>query len=170
MRPKTPAGTRTDDPEHGFGDEEFDINDPMLGDLSKLLGYSEERLTPQQIDFDDCSPQELLMVRALINQRLKVCGIQGIDLEEEFLIQLSWARGLQKRLAGPTFKANEQAAALMASNNALKEISRLRDDIYNSEMVRRMEKCLLDVMRAQPPEIRDAFMEKYRSAIGEVKR
>lgn len=115
---------------------------------------------------DDMSASDLLMLHARIGAMLSDAGLAKLDLEQEFLVQLAHARGVQQLLREREGKANEQAAALNGVTSILKEIVRLREAVSNIEKIQKLEGIIVRVMKTQPAEVREDFMERYRELAG----
>jgi uncharacterized protein (UPF0147 family) len=62
--------------------------------------------------------------------------------------------------------ANQRAQVLNSVSNMIQQMVKSRVDLYNAERIRRMEQVLLQVMRAQPLEVRQAFFDSYSKALG----
>lgn len=127
----------------------------------------EYRSTPvHHILLDDMPPADLLMLHARIGAMLSDAGLAKLDLEQEFLVQLAHARGIQQLLREGDGKANEQAAALNGVTTILKEIVKLREAVSNIEKIQKLEGIIVRVMKTQPAEVREDFMERYRDLVG----
>lgn len=125
------------------------------------------RSTPvHHVMLDDMSPADLLMLHARVGAMLSDAGLAKLDLEQEFLVQLAHARGIQQLLREGDGKASEQAAALNGVTTILKEIVRLREAVSNIEKIQRLEGIIVRVMKTQPAEVREDFMERYRDLVG----
>lgn len=62
--------------------------------------------------------------------------------------------------------ANQRAQVLNSVSNMIQQMVKSRVDLYNAERIRRMEQVLLQVMRTQPLEVRQAFFDSYSKALG----
>lgn len=129
--------------------------------------------TPQayRVQLEDMEPSELLLLKARIDVLLAQAGLTKLNLEDEFLVQLAHARGLQADLRDGLGKPGERAAALNAASTVLKDIVKLREQVVSLERMSKLEAAIVKIMRGQPPEIRDEFLSKYREIVekyGEV--
>lgn len=109
--------------------------------------------------------QELLSAKTLIERILAERKGEEIDVEQEYLIQLGYAREIQKRLNEEGTRPGELAQAMNSVTKILTQLAEARETLYNTEMLRRIEREVVEIFRAQPPKIRDEFLKRYESAV-----
>lgn len=140
-------------------------------DLARAAEVPEADLPPRvsasRIYLEDLDDADLILLKARIESLLQSKGLDRLDLEGEFLVQLAHARGLQEDLRDGVGKPGERASALTAVNTTLKELVKLRDTVINQQRMSKIEGALVRVMREQPPEVRDEFLLRYREIVAE---
>ena len=125
------------------------------------------RVCASRVYLEDLDDADLILLKARIESLLQSKGLDKLDLEGEFLVQLAHARGLQEDLRSGVGKPGERASALTAVNTTLKELVKLRDTVINQQRMAKIEAALVKVMREQPPMVRDEFLQRYREIVAE---
>lgn len=64
--------------------------------------------------------------------------------------------------------ANQRAQVLNSVSSLLQQIAKTRTDLHNAERLRKLEQILLQVMREQPLEVKEAFFESYSRQLGDA--
>lgn len=124
---------------------------------------------PGDYPLDELTGNDLLVLKARVDQKLADKRLTKIDLEQEFLVQLGHARTLQRKLEeGNCGKPNELAAALTGVTNILREISKCRESVHSTEMLRKLEGAIIEVFREEPESVRKRFFERYNRAIQSI--
>lgn len=114
------------------------------------------------LDIEDASIDELLELRSRIDLRLPARSLRDVDIEKELVIQFLTVQGLQTRvLLDDEVAANQQAQVVNALTAALSNLSKLQNETYTSERLKRVEMCLVDALKLLPLEAQEEFLHKY---------
>jgi len=90
-----------------------------------------------------------------------------IEVSSELALIFSSGKALLDSVLGDdNVPANQRAQVLNSVSSILEKITKTRTELYNAEMVRRIEQTLIKVMKDQPKEIQEAFFEQYERALG----
>lgn len=141
-----------------------------FGDQSRAGPTPAELFTADPGDYplDALTGNDLLVLKARVDQLLADKRLTKIDLEQEFLVQLGHARNLQRKLESGAGKPSELAAALTGVTNILKEISKCRESVHSTEIMRKLESVIVEVFRDEPESVRKRFFERYNRAISTI--
>lgn len=92
--------------------------------------------------------------------REKVTNLAELDLEKELLDNYNDAQDILTNLNPEVTPGNQQAQAMNTINGILKDIIKMRTDLYNSERIKKMESSIIYALK-QFPELQEVFMSEY---------
>lgn len=143
------------------------MSDPIDTGMSQLKDYGQLKKPPKsaQKDLKSLNTGELLALRDEIDALLPPLSLKTLNAEQELLLQYLRVKELQTEVAGddgtPT---NQKAQVANSVANTLREITRLRNEIYNGEQFRLMEAALARALRSLPAETQQVFYTAYKKA------
>lgn len=62
---------------------------------------------------------------------------------------------------------NHIAQVFNTINTILREIVKMRTDLYNAERVKKLEFAMIETMKKAPKDLQDVFLEEYKIALGD---
>lgn len=125
--------------------------------------------TPLPIHLDKLELQDLLALRALIDEKLPVKSLKDLNIEQELTLQLLSVQGLQRDvLTDDDTPANQKAQTANAVAAALATLAKLQIEVYNSERLKRVEQVLIETLQTLPPEAQEAFLQLYEERLGKL--
>jgi hypothetical protein len=146
------------------------MSDPIDtgGEGLKDLGGLKKR-EKAAIDLDKMDLATLLQLRSDIDKRLPATNLRDFNVEEATLIHYHTLQSLQGDIQGDdSVPANQRAQVANSISAALRDIIKMRNEIYNAEQFRRMEAALAKALRGVAPELREAFFAIYGKTAEEM--
>lgn len=120
------------------------------------------------LNLDALDQNELIMLRAQIEQRMDNPRLREIDLEREFLVQLSAARRLQRDLVSTQANPNQIAATMNAITTVLRDITKLRVQLHTAEKLRKIEQLLVRQLQKLPADLAEDFLAEYEAVYAAI--
>lgn len=96
--------------------------------------------------------------------RAKVNDISELNIEQELLDNYNDAQDILTNLDPLVTPANQQAQAMNTINGILKDIIKMRTDLYNAERIKKIEASIIYTLK-QFPELHEAFLTEYERAL-----
>jgi len=136
---------------------------PIAGTKQALDVYNPEK--PASV-LDSYSQDQLLELRAAVDERLPQRTLNNVNLEKELVTQLQHAQKLQKdTLEDDSVPANQQAQVLNSVANTLQMLAKLQIDLYDAERLKRLEQILIECLKELPAEAQESFMNAYEAQL-----
>lgn len=144
------------------------MSDPIdTGGLKDYGGLKPKKADP--FDIQALSISELIALRADIDARLPATSLKDFDVEEQTLLHYHSLRELQKEIADDDkIPTNQKAQVANSISASLREITKMRTEIYNAEQFRRMEAALAKALRGTTAEFQKSFFELYGKTAEEM--
>lgn len=121
------------------------------------------------LDIESMEIGELLALRDKIDAKLPSTSLRDIDVEQEVLLQYYRVKALQDKTAtADDVPTNQRAQVANTVANTLKEIVKMRSEVYNTEQFRKMEAALAKALRTMPEEAQNVFYETYEKVAQEM--
>lgn len=112
---------------------------------------------------------ELLAMRAEIDEELGDLTLKSVSIEKELVIQLLAAQALQKEtLASDNTPANQKAQVLNSAGAALANLAKLQVEIYDSERLKKIEAILIECLQELPMGAQEQFFQMYEQRLGKM--
>lgn len=113
--------------------------------------------------------EELLAMRAEIDEELGDLTLKSVSIEKELVIQLLAAQALQKdTLSDENTPANQKAQVLNAAGAALANLAKLQTEIYDSERLKKIEAILIECVQELPMDTQEQFFQMYEQRLGKM--
>lgn len=144
---------------------------PDLPPYSAGQQYLQPALIPkisrQGVDLASYDDEQLIELRAEIDELLPAKRLKDINLEEELVRQLALVQKLQRDvLSDPgSNPANQMAQCAGQVANVLAVLSKLQVEVYSSERMKRAESILVETITTLPHETQVAFLDLYESKL-----
>lgn len=111
---------------------------------------------------------QLLELRATIDQALPARALKDLDLENELVIQLLATQELQRKVLNPGKEgeptpANQLAQVSNAVQAALQNLVKMQGEVYKSERLKKLELALLRSITDLPFEVQNKFLTDYET-------
>jgi len=120
-----------------------------------------------QFDLSRLGQEELLALRADIDQRLPVRALRDLDLEHELVIQLLTVQQLQRDvLSDDEVPANQRAQTANSVAAVLQQLAQLQSKVHTSERLKRLEANLVQALKEAPLEVQRAWLDGYEQMGG----
>lgn len=115
-----------------------------------------------QVDLRGFDEDQLLELRAAIDERLPRRALKDVNLEHELVRQLLTIQKLQREvLEAGDVPANQKAQTANAVAAVLQQLSKLQVEVYTSERLKKIEDALIDALKLAPMESQRAWLEAY---------
>jgi hypothetical protein len=115
------------------------------------------------------SVEQLLALRAAIDEQLPNRTLKAVNLEQELVIQLQLAQKLQKEtLEDEKIPANQKAQVLNSVASALQMLGKVQIDLYDSERLKKLEQIMIQTLTQLPIPQQEAFLQAYETQIGDM--
>jgi predicted O-linked N-acetylglucosamine transferase (SPINDLY family) len=95
----------------------------------------------------------------------KVVPLEDIDLSDELYGHYVAAKHMFEASANEPL--NQRAQTINTVTAVLGRIAAIRTELYNSERIKKLEECLIRVLK-DFPEVQTAFMDAYEEALNAV--
>ena len=139
---------------------------PDLPPYSAGQQYLQPALIPkisrQGVDLASYDDEQLIELRAEIDELLPAKRLKDINLEDELVRQLAVAQALQRStLEDDACPANQKAQVLNSVAAALAVLGKLQVDVHSSERLKAVEECLIKAIQDLPADVQESFMTRY---------
>lgn len=128
---------------------------------SGLRDFSLEKSeNTSKFDLNTMDQSELLDLHSKVEEKLTGIRLSEVNLEKETLLQFQRAKALQIKANGATdVPVNQLAQVQNSIKGILESLSKMQQELHDSESIKRWKAALIRVLRAQPKEFQDAFFE-----------
>lgn len=140
---------------------------PDLPPYSAGQQYLQPALIPkisrQGVDLASYDDEQLIELRAEIDERLPSRRLKDINLEEELVRQLATVQKLQRDVLDDPegTPANQMAQCAGAVANVLAVLSKLQVEVYSSERLKTIEGILIECVGTLPQGTQEEFFVEY---------
>jgi hypothetical protein len=132
---------------------------PAPGLKKYTLKEKPEKALPE---LDGLGIDQLLQLRDDIDARLPATNLRDFNLEQATLLHYLSLRELQKGVnTADDVPTNQKAQVANSISAALKEITKMRNEIYNAEQFRLMEGALAKALKDMPADFVERFFALY---------
>lgn len=133
---------------HDTGTQYAQEKEPLPGDYGAILS--------------NLSEAELLQLRAEVDATLGITTMADIDIGHEVALQLRTAKVLLG-MAMNDDEANpsQKASTCSTVQRIVQDLTKMRINLYSAERNKQIEEAVINVMRDQSTEIKDAFFADY---------
>lgn len=125
-------------------------------------------LTPvlATVGLDNMPVDQLLELRRQIEALLPVKDIKDVNLSRELVLQVQALQALQQRvLTDNEAPANQQAQVANSLSSALVNLVKVQTEVYTSERLKRLERCLVDCVQTLPTDAQEQFFAQYEATL-----
>ena len=96
-------------------------------------------------------------------------SLDDVDLMQEVLEQLAHAKRLRDFIATDReTPANQKAQVNNSCAQMILQLAKTQTDLYSAERMKKLEACLLKVLKSLPDETVAAFLTAYERALADV--
>ena len=144
---------------------------PDLPPYSAGQQYLQPALIPkisrQGVDLASYDDEQLIELRAEIDELLPAKRLKDINLEEELVRQLALVQKLQRDVLrdddfeGEGTPANQKAQVAGQVANVLAVLSKLQVEVYSSERLKTIEGILIECVGTLPQGTQEEFFAEY---------
>lgn len=122
------------------------------------------------LDLDQYSDEELLTLRAMIDDRLPVTKLKHINLQEESVIQYMQSRKLLNDvMSDPDIPPNQKAQVNNSVQSNLTALDRMQKSTYTQERNKQLEYIVVNLVNELPDiEAKKKFLDELARRMGEV--
>lgn len=122
------------------------------------------------LDLDQYSDEELLTLRAMIDDRLPVTKLKHINLQEESVIQYMQSRKLLNDvMSDPEIPPNQKAQVNNSVQSNLTALDRMQKSTYTQERNKQLEYIVVNLVNELPDiEAKKKFLDELARRLGEV--
>lgn len=122
------------------------------------------------LDLDQYSDEELLTIRAMIDDRLPVTKLKHINLQEESVIQYMQSRKLLNDvMSDPDIPPNQKAQVNNSVQANLTALDRMQKSTYTQERNKQLEYIVVNLVNELPDiEAKKKFLDELARRLGEV--
>lgn len=107
---------------------------------------------------------QLRELRREIDRSLPPDDINELNLEQELVAQYRDIKGLMSHVIDdPDTPANQKSQVANAVVATLQQLYKLQEDLRREERLKLIESVLMDILKGQPPDIKDAFFAEYET-------
>jgi len=122
-----------------------------------------------QVDLSGMPVDELLELRALIDEKLPVKDLADVDLNRELVLQMLATQRLQSDvLKDEDTPANQRAQVANAVSAIIAQLVKLQTEVYTSERLKRIEGYLIESLHQLPLPAQAKFLELYEAGEGKA--
>lgn len=98
--------------------------------------------------------------------REKATSLADLDLEKELLDNYNDAQDILSNLNPDVTPGNQLSQAMNVINGILKDIMKMRTDLYNAERIKKIETAIIFALK-QYPELQETFMTEYKRLVSQ---
>ena len=124
------------------------------------------------MDLETMNQEQLLALRAEIDEKLTGITLIEVNLVQEALIQLKKAKILQLRASIPRsgIPMNQQAQVQNSISKILNDLGKLQIKLFDSEQRKRIQAATIKAVKLLPPEAQEKFFELYEPILAEAEK
>ncbi len=121
------------------------------------------KISRQGVDLASYDDEQLIELRAEIDELLPAKRLKDINLEEELVRQLALVQKLQRDVLNDSENtpANQMAQCAGAVANVLAVLSKLQVEVYSSERLKVIEGILIECVGTLPQGTQEEFFAEY---------
>lgn len=120
----------------------------------------------EKLGIDLLSEEELLELRAEIDQLLPTKALTDLNMERELVLQLVTVQNLQREvLRDKSVPANQKAQAANSVAATLASLAKLQTEVYTSERLKKLESALIETLNTLEKPAQESFLASYERAI-----
>lgn len=121
------------------------------------------------LDLDQYSDEELLTLRAMIDERLPVTKLKHINLQEESVIQYMQSRKLLNDvMSDPEIPPNQKAQVNNSVQSNLTALDRMQKSTYTQERNKQLEYIVVNLVNELPDiEAKKKFLDELARRMGD---
>ncbi len=121
------------------------------------------KVSRQGVDLASYDDEQLIELRAEIDELLPAKRLKDINLEEELVRQLALVQKLQRDVLNDSENtpANQMAQCAGAVANVLAVLSKLQVEVYSSERLKVIEGILIECVGTLPQGTQEEFFAEY---------
>lgn len=135
-------------------------NDPLRTPESQQQG--------QLVPIDSLGVEQLLQLRAQIDDLLPARALGDLDLEHELVVQFLSIKTLQSTvLQDNNTAANQKAQVANSVASTLQQLVKMQSEHFNAERFKKIEALLVKSLKLMPVEIAEKFLAEYEVLAGE---
>lgn len=135
-------------------------NDPLRTPESQQQG--------QLVPIDSLGVEQLLQLRAQIDDLLPARALGDLDLEHELVVQFLSIKTLQSTvLQDNNTAANQKAQVANSVASTLQQLVKMQSEHFNAERFKKIEALLVKSLKLMPVEIAEKFLTEYEALAGE---
>jgi hypothetical protein len=135
-------------------------NDPLRTPESQQKG--------QLVPLDGLEVEQLLQLRAEIDELLPARALGDLDLEHELVVQFLSIKSLQSTvLQDDQTAANQKAQVANAVASTLQQLVKMQSEHFNAERFKKIEALMVKALKLMPIETAEKFLAEYEVLAGE---
>lgn len=124
--------------------------------------YSPRGLVKSHINLDGMKEDELLVLRARIDELLPVKDLSDLNLERELMLQLRAAQALQTKVIDDQLTpANQKAQVMNSVATIIQNLVKMQLEQYTPERLKRIELALIQMLKTMPEDQTEEFFKQY---------
>lgn len=124
--------------------------------------YKPRGLVKDHINLDGMKEDELLVLRARIDELLPVKDLSDLNLERELMLQLRAAQALQSKIIDDQLvQANQKAQVMNSVATIIQNLVKMQLDQYTPERLKRIELALIQMLKTMPDDQTEEFFKQY---------
>lgn len=113
---------------------------------------------------------DLIRYRDEITAHLPALSLAEINMEEELLLQYHALRKLQNDcLEDNDTPLNQRSQLANSVSTVLTKLAERQEAVYTSERLKAIERVLIDLMKKQPVDLAEAFINDYKMVLEGLK-
>lgn len=128
--------------------------------------YSPRGLVKSHINLDGMKEDELLVLRARIDELLPVKDLSDLNLERELMLQLRAAQALQTKVIDDQLTpANQKAQVMNSVATIIQNLVKMQLEQYTPERLKRIELALIQMLKTMPEDQTEEFFKQYEEIL-----
>lgn len=129
---------------------------------AKIRTSTQVQEVKDSLDISVLNLEELLQLRAKIDERLPAKSLKDMDLEKEAVIQYLTLKTLQEKTLGEDgTAANQKAQVANATASALQALDKMQRETFSFERFKEVENSLVAMLEEWPEDMTRKFFEEY---------
>lgn len=113
----------------------------------------------------ELEPEQLLDLYEEVRRHLPPIQLAKMNVEEELLTQFHKVKKLQTEVINDDgFPPNQKAQVANTVGSCLERITKMQEEIYDSERFKRIESLMVRMLRKVPKEVAEEFITDYETA------
>lgn len=139
---------------------------PVSGGPSQVPVRAATHVSTGETVLSHLTEEQLLDLRARVDERLPARRLKDVNLEVELVRQLSAVHRLQTEvMADENTPANQKAQCAGQVANVLAVLSKLQVEVYSSERLKKIEAVLVETVNLMPPATQEFFFAEYEKRL-----